>query len=74
MKLTKKRVESLLGIGEKVYTRAGKRVVDATIIFICDDALETDVDTLFFDEHGENWWFTRIEAEKITRKSQKNVL
>ena len=41
---------------------------------ICDDCIETDQDTLFYDEHRIVWMFTESEAKKMALKSQKNVL
>ena len=73
--LTKRKVCSLVRPGDAVFIiAAGGGVIPAKVNEICDDCIETDQDTLFYDEHRIVWMFTESEAKKMALKSQKNVL
>ena len=72
--LTKRKVCSLVSPGDTVYIIVSGGVIPAKVKEICDDCIETDQDTLLFDEHGVVWMFTESEAKKMALKSQKNVL
>ena len=74
MKITKNLIRKVLAPGDKVYIIAPGKVIPAKVLDICEDSMETDVDTLFYDEHGFTWMLTRSEAEKMALKSQKHVL
>lgn len=60
--------------GDTVYVLAPGKVIPAKVLEICEDSLETDLDILFYDEHGFTWMLTEKEAEKMALKSQKSVL
>ena len=72
--LTKKKVSKLISPGDEVYIIAPGGVIPSEVLAICDDSLETEEDTLFYDEHTVTWMFTKIEGERMALKSQKNVL
>lgn len=72
--LTKRKVCSLVRPGDSVFIIAPGRVIPAKVKEICDDCIETDQDTLFYDEHRTVWMFTESEAKKMALKSQKNVV
>lgn len=72
--LTKRKVCSLVRPGDAVFIIAAGGVIPAKVNEICDDCIETDQDTLFYDEHRTVWMFTESEAKKMALKSQKNVL
>ena len=72
--LTKRKVCSLVRPGDTVFIIAPVGVIPAKVNEICDDCIETEQDTLFYDEHRIVWMFTESEAKKMALKSQKNVL
>ena len=72
--LTKRKVCSLVRPSDSVFIIAPGRVIPAKVNQVCDDCIETDQDTLFYDEHRTVWMFTENEEKKMALKSQKNVL
>ena len=74
MNVTRNMMRKVLAPGDTVYIIAPGKVIPAKVLEICEDSLETDADTLFYDEHGFTWMLTEKEAEKMALKSQKNVL
>ena len=56
--ITYRKVRDLLEIGDEVYTTDGIKVVPCVIEEIEADSLVTDLDILFYDEHGYTWWLT----------------
>lgn len=75
MRVTKTKISQVLSIGDTVYVilpRGG--YCEAKVLWIGYDSLDTDVDVLFYDEIGENWYLHESTAKKITQESQKNVL
>lgn len=74
MTITKRTMEKVLVPGDAVYIIAPGGVIPAKVLEICGDCLETDKDTLFYDEHATVWMLTESEAKKMTLKSQKSVL
>lgn len=64
--ITYTKAKTLLAPGDVVYTTNGREVIQARISKILADHLLTDVDCLFYDEHGSTWWLTkRVAKEKI---------
>ena len=66
--VTARKIRQVLKIGDTVYTTNGREVIPATVRAIGEYTLDTDVDVLFYDEHGTNWWLTRRVAEERGRK------
>lgn len=75
MRVTKNKIEKCLGVGDVVYVIcAGGMYMEATVVHIEDDCVDTDLDLLFFDEIGKIWCLNEATAKNITRKSQRNVI
>lgn len=68
--ITERKAMSLLLPGEDVYiTRGGRDFIPAKIVSINKESLTTDVDELFYDEHGYIWFLTKEGAASYERKS-----
>lgn len=74
MNITQNKIKSCTDIGDTVYVICGGVYKPAVVKSIGIDAIETDLDTLFYDEIGEIWCLCESTAKNITRKSHKNVL
>ena len=53
-----------LSLGDVVYTTNGKQIVPAQICRIALEYLDTDVDILYFEDHGTLWWLTEKVAKE----------
>lgn len=64
--ITYRKAKQLLAPGDVVYATNGKQIVPAQIRKIGVEYLDTDVDVLYFEDHGILWWLTkRVAKEKV---------
>lgn len=64
MAVTYRQAKKLLQPGDVVYTTNGKVLLLARVDRIFADSLMTDVDVLFFEDHGNLWWLTESVAKE----------
>ena len=68
MAITYRQARKYLQPGDVVYTTNGKRIVPAQISRIGGEYMDTDVDVLYFEDHGNLWWLTeKVAKEKVKR-------
>ena len=67
MSITYRQARKYLQPGDVVYTTNGKQIVPARICQIGGEYLDTDVDVLYFEDHGTLWWLT----EKVAKENMK---
>ena len=66
MAITYRQARKYLQPGDVVYTTNGKQIVPAQVHRIGREYLDTDVDVLYFEDHGVLWWLT----EKVAKESK----
>lgn len=60
------KAKSLLKPGDEVYLHYRGEVVTTKVQKVLKDALRTEADLLFFDEHGVFWFLTeKVAKEKL---------
>ena len=62
--ITYQKVKQLLGPGDQVYIIADGQVEEQKIIRIHMDSLLVQDGYLYFDDHGQTWWLTRLVAQE----------
>lgn len=62
--ITYRKAKQLLSPGDVVYTTNGKQIVPTQIRRIGGEYLDTDVDVLYFEDHGDLWWLTEKVAKE----------
>lgn len=65
--ITYRKASDLLPAGDTVYCVKGRRVIPAKVVSVERDCVNTDIDLLFFDEHGIFWFLTKEAAEAAAR-------
>lgn len=65
--ITYRKASDLLPVGDTVYCVKGRCVIPAKVVSVERDHLNTDIDLLFFDEHGVFWFLTKKTAEAAAR-------
>lgn len=66
--ISHRQASKLLPPGDTVYCVKGRLVIPAKVMSIKRDHLDTDIDVLFFDEHGTFWYLTEKEAAKAAAR------
>lgn len=64
MAITYRQAHKYLQPGDVAYTTNGKQIVPAQILRVGYQYLDTDVDVLYFEDHGDLWWLTEKVAKE----------
>ena len=65
--ITYRKASDLLPVGDTVFCVKGRSVIPAKVTSVERDHLNTDIDLLFFDEHGIFWFLTKEAAEAAAK-------
>ena len=65
--ITYRKAFDLLPAGDTVYCVKKRRVIPAKVVSVERDHVNTDIDLLFFDEHGVFWFLTKGAAEAAAK-------
>lgn len=69
MKLTRKRIEECVSVGDIIYLIQGSKIIPSAVIEICDDGIETMDDFLFYDEHLFTWTLLESTAKTLLTRA-----
>lgn len=62
--VTYQKAKQLLDPGDQVFIIINNQVEAQTIIRIHMDSLSVQDGYLYFDDHGQTWWLTRLVAQE----------
>ena len=66
------KARDLIEVGECVFTYDEDGVIPCTVQKVDTDRLVTDDGQLYFEDHGELWWLTKVVAGEEFEKWKKN--
>ena len=64
--ITYAKAKKLIATGDFVYVLYRGKVIEDSVLKVVSDAVMTDVDELFFEEHGYTWFLTKRVADEKT--------
>lgn len=62
--ITYLKARALLAPGDKVFIITNAQVEDQKIIWIYRDSIVVQDGWLYFEDHGQSWWLTRLVAQE----------
>ena len=68
--ITYAKARALLSPGDMVFAVASGKVLEAKVIKVLPDVILTDIDELFFDEHGYTWFLTKKVAKEFVDENR----